>query len=467
MKLFLGILIFFSTIPVWAASVSFSKTHVAIGQSVELIFSSDTPITQAPDLSVLKNDFTISGQSSGQSTTIINGTVNTMHQLTYNLFPKREGTFNIDTLTMSGEKLNPIQLIVKKNATADMGPTLTMQARVSEGPYYPGQAILYTLRMGDVSRILDGAFETPSAPDATIKQFGQDDIRTVIQQGRPIKMLERKYLIIPEQSGQMKLTPASFIGMRSIPQNRQASIGDLFERGILFDGLMGGGSQEQVFASAEPITLNILPKPSNWTGWWLASPQVTLTYTDNIPTDLKSGSTIERTITLSAKGVPAEALPVPVQPNNADLKVYPSDEVRDTFIDGDTIEGRLSVSVVLMPTNGGHITIPAITIPWFNTRTGQQETAKIEAITLTVNGPRLTHTTPQATKPQTVIQQAPKTPTPTNRPLTNSVMTAPQMWLWLIIGIISGGLIVGLAAFILGKIKTHKRKKPLPDLYPF
>ena len=52
-------------------------------------------------------------------------------------------------------------------------------------------------------------------------------------------------------------------------------------------------------------------------------------------------------------------------------------------------------------------------------------------------------------------------------PVGGSIMTVPQMWLWLLIGLIGGGLIVGLSAFILMKIKTHRRKKPLPDLYPF
>ena len=393
MNIILSLLICLMSFPVWAASVSFSKTEVGIGQSVELVFSSDTPITQAPDLSALKADFTVSGQSSGQSTTIINGRVSTSYTVSYTVFPKRNGTFTIDKLMLNGEKLNPVYLKVSEKQIGSASIPLTMQARVSEGPYYVGQAILYTLRMGDVSRITDGTFDAPNATGVSVKQVGSDDIRTVLQQGTPIKMLERNYLIMPEKSGQITLSPASFIGMRSIPADKRMSIADLFDQGILFDGLMGGGSQEQVFAESDPITLTITPKPTNWTGWWLASPMVELTYTDKVPDNLTSGATIERIITLTAKGVSAEALPVPVQAGTEDLKVYPADEVRDTFATDDTIEGRLTVSIVLMPTNGGQITIPAISVPWFNTATGQKEIATIESKTIMVNGPKVTNET--------------------------------------------------------------------------
>ena len=159
MNIILSLLICLMSFPVWAASVSFSKTEVGIGQSVELVFSSDTPITQAPDLSALKADFTVSGQSSGQSTTIINGRVSTSYTVSYTVFPKRNGTFTIDKLMLNGEKLNPVYLKVSEKQIGNATIPLTMQARVSEGPYYVGQAILYTLRMGDMSRITDGTFD--------------------------------------------------------------------------------------------------------------------------------------------------------------------------------------------------------------------------------------------------------------------------------------------------------------------
>lgn len=473
MKSILLTLLLCTALPVWAATVSFSKNESVVGQVVELIFTSDKPITQAPDLSSVKKDFRVSGQNTRQNTTIINGKMNQTYELSYHLFPKHIGTIKLDNLTLDGEKLNPVQLTVlgaqDTNTSHSQIPPLELQAQVSSGPYYIGQGILYTIRMGDVQRILDGAFEAPTAKNASVQLLGQDEVHTVMQQGAPIKIVERKYLITPEQDGVITIQPASFSGMRATQQDRRKNMGDLFEMGLLFDGLMGSGAQEQVFAEATPIQIQIEPKPSDWQGWWLASPDIQLTYEDKIPADLKVGDTIERIITLSAIGVRAESLPVPQQLSNSEIKVYPSTETRNTVSDKDTIRGQLTLSIVIVPTNGGDITIPAIKIPWFNTKTGQVDAAIIPAKTIMVNGPKL---------PVQNIQSAPINQQTITMPIEptdkgpkaiqgQSVIASQQMWLWLMIGLVGGGLIVGLVAFILSKIKTHKRKKPLPDLYPF
>ncbi|MBR5130886.1 MAG: BatD family protein [Alphaproteobacteria bacterium] len=467
MKFVLLTFILLTTLPVWAVSVSFSKDNVVIGQVVELIFSSDKKFSQAPDLSSIKNDFHISGQTTRQNTTIVNGKTDTTYELSYNLFPKRVGTLTINGLTLNGQKLNPIQLTVsatedKNTKTQNLLP-LVLQAQVSEGPYYVGQAIVYTVRMGDIRRILDGNFDAPSTEGASVQLLEQDETRTVMQDNKPVQILERKYLITPEQSGKITINPVSFNGIRSIERNKRQSIEDMFEMGILFDGLMGTGSQEQIFASAEPITIQVQPKPSQWQGWWLASPNVQLTYEDKIPVDLKSGDTIERVVTLSAVGVNAEALPVPSQANTPDIKVYPATETRNTVSDNNTIRGILSLSIIMVPTNGGDMTIPAIKVPWFNTITQKSETAIIPEKHIFVNGPKLAQQQIQPTPVKTAIQPIKETTVIPNQ----SIITTPQMWLWLIIGLIGGGLIVGLSIFILSKIRTHKRKKPLPDLYPF
>lgn len=472
MKSILIALMLCTALPVWAATVSFSKNESVVGQVIELIFTSDKPITQAPDLSSVKKDFRISGQNSRHNTTIINGKMNQTYELSYHLFPKRIGTVKLDNLTLDGEKLNPIQLTVlgaqDTNSTYNQTPPLELQAQVSSGPYYIGQGILYTIRMGDVRQILDGAFEAPTAENASVQLLGQDEVNTVMQQGSPVKIIERKYLITPKQSGPITIQPASFTGMRSIPQDRRKSIGDLFEMGLLFDGLMGSGAQEQVFAEATPIQIQIEPKPDNWQGWWLASPEVKLTYEDKIPNDLKVGDTIERIITLSAIGINADSLPVPQQPSASNIKVYPSNETRNTVSEANTIQGRLTLSVVMVPTNGGDITIPAIKIPWFNTVSGQTETAVIPAKSIMVNGPKLPVQNIQSIPQQQAVQMPPPQADKGPKDIQGqSVMTSSDMWLWLMIGLIGGGLIVGLVAFILSKIQTHKRKKPLPDLYPF
>ncbi len=469
MKKILFGLMMMMTVPAMAdVSASFSKAHIAPGQSVELTFSSDSPIKIMPDLSVLQGDFKIAGQQTGQQTSVINGQVNRSFQVSYNLFPIRTGTFTYDDLTFNGEKVKPITLVVDVESETLQNAPLKMVAQVPNESFYVGQAIPYTVRLGDINMITDGGIEPPAMGNAEVKQVGQDEQQTVLHDGMPRKILIRHYVIIPKETGKMTIKPASFIGMRQIPQNRRRTAGELFEMGILFDGLMGGGAQEQVYAVAQPLEISVLSKPNEWQGWWLPASEVTIEVNDTLPQDLKTGSTIERVITLTAKGVSAEALPVPVQSSGEDLKVYAGEETRDTFIMGNTIVGRISLSVVIVPTNGGKITIPAVVVPWFNTTAHMREEAVWPAKTIFVNGPKIEPTVMQAPVQAEGIQSPPVlTDTAPQSAVPQSVMTHQDMWVWLMTGIFGGGLIVGLVIFILSKVRTHRKKKPLPDLYPF
>ncbi|MEY3881599.1 MAG: hypothetical protein RIQ94_2395, partial [Pseudomonadota bacterium] len=86
-----------------------------------------------------------------------------------------------------------------------------------------------------------------------------------------------------------------------------------------------------------------------------------------------------------------------------------------------------------IPSKTGDYQLPAIKIPWFNTKTNKMETATIPETTITVAAGASTPTvaTPEATKPQqetTPIIQA-----PSESPTTN--------WLWVSLFLALGWLI--------------------------
>ena len=162
MKKVLFGLIMAMTLPAMAdVSASFSKTHIAPGQSVELTFSSDSPIKTMPDLSAVQSDFKIAGQQTGQQTSVINGQVSRLFQVSYNLFPIRSGTFTYDKLTLNSEQVNPITLVVSPESGNAQNAPLKMTAQVPNESFYIGQAIPYTVRLGDVNMITDGGIEPP------------------------------------------------------------------------------------------------------------------------------------------------------------------------------------------------------------------------------------------------------------------------------------------------------------------
>lgn len=436
-------------------TVSLSKNQVPQGESVELIFTSDTPITTAPVLVSLERDFTIAGQQTRTLSSIVNGDISENYQLIYNLLPRKVGKLTLEGLSLNDTTFPPINLSVTKGDNIiQAGQRLKLTGMLSKNKMYQGESFVYTVQLFDPIGISDGEFMAPGLEKATIQQLGKDELFTKMLDGHPVQVFQRQYLITPEMTGTFTIKPSVFTGAVTVRRVGRKTPGELFEMGLLFDGLTG--SQQQVFATADPITIEVLKKPEHWTGWWLPSFGVTLTEVYQIPDEIKIGSTIERTITLMAKGIQAEDLPQIIQPSGTGLNVYPSPEKRETQHTEETVTGILNVSVVLVPTESGIVTIPGITVPWFNTETGRREEASIPPKVITVQGEVLKAAIP----PQPIVPVFSD---------TEAAGMGKMLWLALIGGIFIGCLLMGGIALILIKRRAQhaKKEKPLPDLYPF
>lgn len=429
-------------------TISLSRNQVPLGQSVELIFSSDMPMSAVPDLSSLDVDFSVAGSQTQTLSSIVNGNVSQSYQLIYNLLPRRTGTLSINGLTLNGNALPAIQLIVTKGGdTPDSRGALKLTRALSKKKIYQGESFVYTMQLFDPIGLTDGEFMPPILDKASVGQLGKDELFTKMMNGRPVQVFQRQYLITPEVAGDFTLKPGQFQGLASVRRSGKKSTADLFEMGLLFDGLMTG--QQRVFAVAEPASIEVLPRPTDWTGWWLPSSGVTLDETYHMPAELNKGSTIERVITLTAKGVMAEDLPQIIQPSTSGLNVYPSPEKRENRHNNDTVTGILTVSMVLVPLKAGELTIPAISVPWFNTVTGKTEVAEVPPRTITVAG---------------VVEPTPVVPAPVVMQETDTGYSAWILWA----SLIGGGIMGGIAVFaIKRKERVDKKEKPLPDLYPF
>lgn len=434
-------------------TVSFSRGQVPLGQSVELVFSSDVPITQAPDLTSLTTDFSVAGQQTQTLSSVVNGNVSQSYQLIYNLLPRRTGTLTIAGLTVNSNPLPTISLTVTKGPdTSEAQGALKLTATVSKNKIYQGESFVYTMQLFDPIGISDGEFMPPILNKAGVQQLGKDELFTKMMKGKPVQVFQRQYLITPEEAGDFTLKPGQFQGLASVRRGTKKNTTDLFEMGLLFDGLMTG--QQRVFAVAEPSKIEVLARPSDWEGWWLPSSGVTLTEVYHLPDEINKGSTVERVITLTAKGVQAEDLPQIIQSGASGLNVYPSPEKRENQHNNDTLTGVLTVSIVLVPTRAGELIIPAISIPWFNTTTAQKEIAILPPKTIMVAGQ---------------VEVTPILSAPVAAQEADAGYGAWILWISLIGGILIGGGIMGGIAYFAIKRKEQnaKKEKPLPDLYPF
>lgn len=367
-----------------ASHISLSESQIEMGESVNLVFNSDQPLSSVPDLNSIQSFVRIGAQQQVMNTSVINGKVTQTYQLIFNLFPIKEGEFQIGPFDVEGEQTQALRLRVVKGdllpatGTNEVGKKgiFSIEASLSADKIYEGETAFYRIRVEESVGLINANLQTPVQKGLTITPVGENSVSQSVKDNQKINVFERSFIITPAEAGTFQISGAQLFGF--IPDTRwrtqQTSplsrfLGDDF----FLDAF--APSQKEVYLQSNPVNLTVLPKPSDWKGWWLPSTEVTLTEDYKIPEHLRVGEPIERNVVLSVKGVESERLPLLTQPASIDFKMYANPEQRHTDIISNQLVGTQNITFVLMPTRAGKLKIPAITVPWFDTQTAQKRIA--------------------------------------------------------------------------------------------
>ncbi len=449
-----------------AVQVSLSANEVFQGDSLSLHITDSNPIGQV-DLAPLSKDFMLGGQQRGQSSRFVNGVGSTTYELGVVLFPTKTGEIQIPALNVSGEMTTPLTLTVKASGEAKADatpiPTIQLQANVSNNAPYVGQSLFYTLQLTDGMGIVAGEVLPSQNDKIRIVPVGQDSEKTSLQDGKRVRVIERTYRMVPQESGNLKIDPAFFNGEIAYQHTRKKTRQPLFgffDGTDFFQDFMATTRPVQIMSNS--IQLNVQPQPQDWVGWWLPSTDVQLNVSYQQPDDLKVGDAIQGELTLTAMDVDGNDLPVVKVPTKPDFRIYPEPEERTTQTTPDGhVKGIVKTKFSLVPLKEGIWEIPEIQVPWFNTKTAQKEMAKIEAYPLNVAPGEVAA---PVLEPAIPVQQIPQ----------KGPQSAQDHFKWGIllgvgIAILFFGLIGGIWWFVL-RWKTHpkkEKKKPIPDFYLF
>ena len=123
---------------------------------------------------------------------------------------------------------------------------------------------------------------------------------------------------------------------------------------------------------SKEITLNVKPAPTSFTGKnWLAAEKLELNqeWSGDIQ-QMKVGEPLTRTLTLQGVGTTVGQLPeLSAIKTDANLKAYPDQPVLNEQKLADGITASRQEKIALIPSTAGKHVLPAIEIPWFNTKT--------------------------------------------------------------------------------------------------
>lgn len=142
-----------------------------------------------------------------------------------------------------------------------------------------------------------------------------------------------------------------------------------------------GADRPEVFSRAtEPVILQIAAQPAEFkSDWWLAAEEVTLKEEYSSPLDqMHTGDTVQRIVTLRARGLTGEHLPELHMRNTRNLEPLAGPLLRDTRKTATAVFASVSRTFDLK-INEGQIDFAPMAVAWWNTATNTRALAAVPA----------------------------------------------------------------------------------------
>ena len=348
------------------------RNPVMLDEAIRLTVTADGSADRdAFDSSPLLKDFVVGRTSVSSQTSIVNFDTKRTTVWTTTLFPRKEGTFTIPSLTIEGKSTKPIQVKVipvqeQSNVARDYFVTTDIDVKEA----YLNQQLLYTVKLFLSSNIERGSLQAPEMQNAEITQLGEDKQYTDIVNGRRYQIIERQFAVVPQASGEFTLRGPIFTG-EVMAANTNQRFG-FFNR------------TQQINRVGPDIKVNIKPIPQGIDYPWLPSEMVRVDEEWPQGDSFVAGEPVTRIVTLTALGVVEEQLPDIPEFYPPNFKLYPDQSNTTTVEKDQSLISQRQTSLAIIPTQPGNFVLPEITIPWFNTLTQQTEYASIPARSITV-----------------------------------------------------------------------------------
>ncbi|MEQ1740118.1 MAG: BatD family protein [Methyloglobulus sp.] len=413
---------------VFAAEITTSvdRNPVSIDESFKIFFTANDTPDSDPDFAPLEQDFSIIKKGQSSSSSWGNGTYSKSIRWTVEVTANKPGNLVIPAIQFGSDASNPLPVVVTQGAatgdSANTNEEIFLEVKATpERPYVQSQ-VLYTIRLYRRVDVAQAQLSEPELADAVIEKLGEDSNYNTVVDGISYLVTEWKYAIFPQKSGVMNIKPLSLTA--AIIVDRQPDFRDFF----------GSRMTKTKRVLSKEVALNVKPAPPSFTGKdWLAAEKLELSqeWSGDIQ-QMKVGEPLTRTLTLSGEGTTVGQLPeLNKVVTDANLKTYPDQPV----LNEQKLPGGISASrqekIALIPATSGKHVLPAIEIPWFNTKSQAVEITRIPETTINVVG--AIDNQPETTKPPKLLTTpaAPITKAESNTqvPVNNGVLQS-SIWLW-------------------------------------
>jgi len=366
-----------------AVDAHVDRNPVALDESFTLTVETDSDTSDDPDFSVLENNFDVLGQNSSTSFQWINGQSSRSKKWIVSLMPRKVGKVDIPAFTLSGQSSQPLTISViaaRQPQSAQQGAEVFLQVEAKPKQVYVQQQIVYTVQLYRSVDLASGSHLSEpqlSDGDAIVKRLGQDsEFRTTVN-GVQYAVIERKYAIFPQKSGQLSIDPVVFNGEIIDAQRGQRFMLSPFNPSV---------RHKRVRSEAVKLDIKAMPVGTTAATWLPAVKLELQEEWSKTPPKFTVGEPVTRTVAILADGLTAAQLPDLSMTLPDGIKSYPDQPSLKDTVDSSGITGLRQQKIALIPTRPGTFVLPEIKLPWWNTQTGKLEIATLPQRRIDVEG---------------------------------------------------------------------------------
>ncbi len=336
--------------------------------------SRKAPEPELPDLP----DFEITSRGSSSRVQIINGAYSSQVDYNYLLQPKKTGLLTIGpaTIRYKGKtyQTDPITLRVEETAEIETGQReLFITTKVDTSSPYVGQQVVYTFRFFRRVRVGNASLEKLDFDGLQVEDLGKERTYTTVRNGIRYQVTEFRKVLYPVHAGPLTLPAATL--KCDVPYGRPRPY-DIFT--------FGTERSRTKLLRSDPITLQVRPlpeegKPDGFSGLVGSFSLIAQLGKEEI----EEGESTTLTMTVMGTGDLTGA-PRPEIAGIEHFKTYDDQPTLTTEPRRDRILSRKVFKTALVPTEPGTLTIPGVSIRFFNPEAGQYQKREAGPFTLKV-----------------------------------------------------------------------------------
>lgn len=362
--------------PCRADAAYLQPESVYLGDIAELVIEYDNriPSLYPLDTTALAADFEVLDKKSRVMRLTDSNELTHRMRWRLQLRPRRSGNLVLPKLSFGDNSTPALSLeVVPVPPLLQSIHDVYLEMEAATSNPYIGQQTQIDMRLYHNTALSNGRLFEAQAGDALIHRQVEEKTYSVARNGREFQVLERGIALFPRTSGELKLTPASYLGTIDAAAEALAA------------GAATGA--RKILRRSDPLRLQVRAPPAEFSGrFWLPASRLEIVQSWDQPGDaLEMGDSLSWTLTIVAHGLPAESLPQDLLTlESASLRIYADQPIRSNRFEGRQLIGRLEQRFAVIAHRPGAIVLPALTLKWWDVVSDSERQARLEARTIVV-----------------------------------------------------------------------------------